>query len=175
VRGAPNIGVDRAEWRVVGAWRAHQRLSLAVEWNPGESELLPNFNLAPSLPSEHVPGVGMMVGTSSDRIGTPDGRAWFTAFSLDPKAWGWETSPVTGYAGASYGTFQNDLRAIGGLAYSITPFVSAGVQHDGINVHGILSMNAGVFTGEGSRWSFDALLIEQDNSHTVGFTVSTRF
>ena len=53
VRSAPNIGVDRAEVRVVGAYRVHQRLSLAAEWNPGESELLPNFNLAPSLPGEH--------------------------------------------------------------------------------------------------------------------------
>ena len=171
----PNIGVDRAEFRSVLAWRAHQRLSLSAEWNPGESELLPNFNFSPSLPGEYLPGVGMVVGTSSDRIGTPDGRAWFGSFTLDPKAWGWEDSSITGYAGASYGTWANDTRMIGGVTASIVPFLSAGVQHDGENVHGVISMQPGLLTGESSRWSLDLLLIEQDNSHTFGFTVSTRF
>ena len=175
VRSVPNIGVDRAEVRVVGAYRAHQRLSLAAEWNPGESELLPNFNLAPSLPGEHLPGVGLMVGTSSDRIGTPDGRAWFAAATLDPQAWGWEDAPVNGYLGASYGTWANDTRAIGGVTYQVMHNLSAGVQHDGENIHGIISLTPALFTGEPSRWSLDLLLIEQDGSHTAGFTISTRF
>lgn len=175
VRWVPNIGVDRAELRVVGAYRAHTRLSLAAEWNPGESELLPNFNFAPSLPGEHLPGVGLMVGTSSDRIGTPDGRAWFSAATLDPKAWGWEDSPLTGYLGASYGEWANDTRAIGGLTWSLRDHLSAGLQHDGENIHGIVSLNPALFTGEVSRWSLDLLLIEQDGSHTAGVTISTRF
>ncbi|MCH2101341.1 MAG: hypothetical protein MK209_05425 [Planctomycetes bacterium] len=175
MRWVPNIAADRAKIRAIAAYRANRRLSLAAEWNPGESELLPNFNFAPSLPNEHIPGVGLMVGTSSDRIGTPDGRAWFAAATLDPKEWGWEDLPVNGYLGASYGTWANDARAIGGLSWSFMEHLSAGVQHDGENVHGIISINPALFAGDPSQWNIDLLLIEQFGSHTLGITVSTRF
>ena len=112
VRVIPNIDVDRARTRINLAWRATTRLSLAAEYNPGESEFLPNFNFSPLLPGEWMEGVGVVVGTSSDRIGTPDGRAWFASASLNPAAW--TDLPVTGYFGASYGTYANDLRASGG-------------------------------------------------------------
>lgn len=145
-----------------------------AEWNPGESELLPNFNFAPSLPGEHITGVGMVVGTSSDRIGTPDGRAWFGSLSLNPRAWGVEI-PVSGYAGASYGTWENDLRAIGGVSWRVHPRFSVGAQHDGVNLHGVANYDLGELGPGNTRWSIGALLIEQDNSHTVGLTLGTRF
>ena len=55
----------------------------------------------------------LIFGTSSDRIGTPDGQAYFFTFSKDLSTvsrW-----PVAPYFGASYGTWENDLRAIGGV------------------------------------------------------------
>ncbi|MHC4837753.1 MAG: hypothetical protein ACYTF3_06160 [Planctomycetota bacterium] len=176
MRWLPNSTVDRAETRIVGAWRATKRLSLALEWNPGEDELLPNFNFAPSLPGEHVPGVGLVVGTSSDRIGTPEGRAWFASASLNPHGWGWEL-PVNGYLGAAYGTFADDLRAIGGLRWRVTDELSLSVQHDGEQVHGILSMPLSIFA-EGdawSRWHLDLLLVEVAGVRTAGITLGTRF
>lgn len=175
MRWLPNSPVDRAETRIVGAWRATRRLSLALEWNPGEDELLPNFNFAPSLPGEHVPGVGMVVGTSSDRIGTPEGRAWFASASLNPHGWGWDV-PLSGYLGAAYGTFADDLRAIGGLTWSVTDSLSLGVQHDGEQVHGVLSMPLPLVPeGVASRWSLDLLLVEVGGVRTAGLTISTRF
>ena len=176
MRWLPNSTVDRAETRIVGAWRATKRLSLALEWNPGEDELLPNFNFAPSLPGEHVPGVGLVVGTSSDRIGTPEGRAWFASASLNPHGWGWEL-PVNGYLGAAYGTFADDLRAIGGLRWRVTDELSLSVQHDGEQVHSILSMPLSIFA-EGdawSRWHLDLLLVEVAGVRTAGITLGTRF
>lgn len=168
------MDVDRAKLRLVGAWRATQRLSLALEVNPGEDEVLPNFNFAPSLPGEHVKGVGLVTGTSSDRIGTPDGRAWFSSFTLDPRAWGWEV-PVTGYAGASYGTYANDLRAIGGFYWSVTDRISAGLQHDGEQLHAIGSYAFGELGPGHATWSVDLLWVEVLDERYLGFTVSTRF
>ncbi len=166
--------MDRARTRIVGSWRATTRLSLALEWNPGEEELLPNFNFSPSLPGEHIPGVGVITGTSSDRIGTPDGRAWFASLSLSPQSMGWDI-PVTGYVGASYGTHANDLRAIGGLRWSLSDRLSAGILHDGEQIHGMASYQLGSLPSGGPTWAVDLLLVEFDGSHTAGLTLSTRF
>lgn len=174
MRWLPNSPVDRARTRVVGAWRATRRLSLALEWNPGEDELLPNFNFSPSLPGEHLPGVGVVTGTSSDRIGTPDGRAWFASVSLSPRGWGWEV-PISGYAGVAYGTYANDTRAIGGVSWAITDRLSAALQHDGEQLHAVASYALGTLGPGDATWAIDLLLVEFDGSHTAGLTLSTRF
>lgn len=173
MRVIPNIGVDRARTRINLAWRASPRWSLAAEYNPGASEFLPNFNFSPVLPGELVEGVGVIVGTSSDRIGTPEGRAWFATASLSPAAW--TDLPVNGYFGASYGTYANDLRAIGGATWWINDRFSAGFIHDGENLHWIGSCGLGELGPGHAIWQADLLLIEQDGFHTLGATLSTRF
>ena len=166
--------MDRARLRLVGAWRATRRLSLALEYNPGEDELLPNFNFSPSLPSEHLPGIGVVTGTSSDRIGTPEGRAWFASVSLDPQAWGLDV-PLSGYTGVSYGSWANDTRMFGGLRWTVTERISAGLQHDGEQLHAVASYALGPLGPGHATWSVDLLLVEFDGTHTAGLTLSTRF
>jgi hypothetical protein len=173
VRVIPNIGVDRARTRINLAWRASPRWSLAAEYNPGADEFLPNFNFSPVLPGELLPGVGVIVGTSSDRIGTPDGRAWFATASLDPSTW--TGLPINGYLGASYGTYANDVRAIGGATWWINDRFSAGFIHDGENLHWIGSCGLGELGPGHAIWQADLLLIEQDGFQTLGATLSTRF
>ena len=173
LRLVPNSPVDRARTRLVLAWRAAQRLSLAAEWNPGEDELLPNFNYALSLPGEHVPHVGLIAGTSSDRIGTPDGRSWFvTAPFSAPEDF---PLPVTGYLGAAYGTYANDLRAVGGLSWWFDDRTSVGFQHDGEQLHFLASRGLGELGPGRASWSVDLLLVEIGDMRTFGATVSTRF
>jgi len=165
--------VDRAEARLNGAWRATNRLSLALEYNPGADELLPNFNYALSLPGEHLPHVGLIAGTSSDRIGTPDGRSWFITapFSMPESV----DLPLTGYAGAAYGTYEDTLRAIGGLTWWVNDLTSVSVQHDGEQIHLIGSRSLGELGPGHASWAVDLLLVEIDDSRYLGFTVSTRF
>jgi len=174
VRWLPNADVDRARTRVVGAWRATRRLSLALEFNPGEDELLPNFNYSPSLPSEHIPGIGLVSGTSSDRIGTPSGRSWFASLSLDPRAWGLDI-PISGYAGMAYGTWANDTRAIGGVRWAVMDRLSATLQFDGEQLHAVTSYALGPLGPGHATWSVDLLLVEIDGSRSAGLTLSTRF
>jgi hypothetical protein len=168
------VGVDRAELRIVAAWRATRRLSLALEANPGADELLPNFNFAPSLPGEHLAGVGAVLGTSSDRIGTPDGRSWFGTLTLSPAAWG-VGLPLTAYAGAAYGTWRNDLRAIGGLTWSIGERWSLGVQHDGRSLHGVAGYQLGDLGPGGAWWSVELLAVEVQDERSLGLNLSARF
>lgn len=173
LRVIPNSPVDRARTRLIAAWRATTRLSVALEWNPGEDELLPNFNFALSLPGEHVPHVGLVGGTSSDRIGTPDGRSWFLTAPFSPPE-GFPL-PVTGYVGAAYGTYADDLRAVGGLTWWFDNDTSAAVQHDGEQIHFLVSRNLGELGPGHASWAVDLLLVEVDGVRTVGATLSSRF
>jgi len=173
VRWIPNSPVERAELRNILAWRATQRLSLALENNTLEQEWLLNFNFAASIPGEHVPYLGLIAGTSSDRIGTPDGRSYFLTAPISPPED--FALPVTAYAGAAYGTFANDLRAIGGLTWWFGANTSATVQHDGEQIHLLASRNLGELGPGHASWSVDLLLVEIDDSRYFGATVSTRF
>ena len=173
VRWIPNSPVERAELRNILAWRATKRLSLAVENNTLEQEWLLNFNFAASIPGEHVPYLGLIAGTSSDRIGTPDGRSYFLTAPISPPE-GFAV-PVTGYAGAAYGTFANDLRAIGGVTWWFGNQTSVGVQHDGEQIHFIGSRNLGELGPYHASWALDLLAVEIEDSYYFGMTVSTRF
>ena len=74
-----------------------------------------------------------MFGTSSDRIGTPEGQSYFFTLSKDLSViHGW---PVAPYVGAAYGTYENDLRAIGGLYIRLPAGFASTLIHDGKNFH----------------------------------------
>jgi hypothetical protein len=46
--------------------------------------------------------------------------------------WGW---PVGAYVGAAYGTYEDELRPIGGLRARIAPGFAVQAIHDGVNLH----------------------------------------
>lgn len=75
----------------------------------------------------------LMFGVSSDRIGTPDGTAYFAtvAKNLDTVL-GW---PIAPYVGLSYGTYDDELRLVGGLRADLGARVSLLAIHDGVNLH----------------------------------------
>lgn len=108
------------------------RLSLGIEWNPRGDDTSLLANLVALKETERRPAV--ILGTSSDRIGTPDGEAYFVTLSKGlPALRGWSLAP---YVGASYGTFEDELRAIGGLHVRPprTNFSST-LIHDGKELH----------------------------------------
>ena len=114
------------------AYRVVPRLSLGIEWNPRSDSTSPLANFVAV--SETARRPALMFGTSSDRIGTPEGQAYYFTLSKDLSTVnGWPVSP---YVGASYGTFENDLRAIAGLYIRVpeTGFAST-LIHDGKTFH----------------------------------------
>ena len=80
----------------------------------------------------------LMFGISSDRIGTPDGQSYFFTLSKDLE----ESTglPIAPYAGAAYGTFENDLRMIGGMLIRFGGGVSSTLIHDGKAFHPTLEV-----------------------------------
>ena len=60
----------------------------------------------------------LIVGTSSDRIGTPHGRSFYAAINKDlTEAVG---LPVAPYVGYSYGHYEGRGRVIGGVRVAFT-------------------------------------------------------
>jgi hypothetical protein len=78
-----------------------------------------------------------MLGTSSDRIGTPEGQAFYATVSKD-------LSPQTGlpiapYVGLAYGTYEDKARPIAGVNIAFTRRLSSLLIFDGVHVHPTLS------------------------------------
>lgn len=98
----------------------------------------------------------LIVGTSSDRIGTSTGRALYATLSknLEPEL----GIPLSPYIGAAYGTRHNDFKGIGGASVFWSDRVSSTHLFDGVNVHHILSyqwnerVNTGLLLVDGHHW-----------------------
>jgi hypothetical protein len=77
-----------------------------------------------------------MLGTSTDRIGTPSGQAFFATFSKNIRR---ETGgPVAPYLGLSYGTYDHRVRLIGGFSLTLNKNFSILATYNGVNVHPLL-------------------------------------
>jgi len=87
----------------------------------------------------------LILGTSTDRIGTPSGHAYYATFSktLKPLL----RVPIAPYTGAAYGTYDDRLRFIGGVNVAVTESLSALVTYNGEHYNSVLSLSRGRYTG----------------------------
>jgi hypothetical protein len=83
----------------------------------------------------------LILGTSSDRIGTPYGQSFYATVSKNLKhATG---LPVAPYIGVAYGTFEDRFRIIGGLNLSFKERWSLTALFDGVRVHPLINYTRG--------------------------------
>jgi hypothetical protein len=125
--------VRRAQLRTTLTYRLTPRLQAGIEVNPRSTEEKANplVNWLAIPETANTPAV--IVGTSSDRIGTPAGQSFYTTASKNLKR---ETKlPIAPYFGVAYGTYQDRLRYIGGLNIGFTEQLGALVIFDGVHVH----------------------------------------
>jgi len=155
--------IDRARWRTVVLYQAFPRVTLGVEYNPLADDVNPLVNLLVFPEGDYTPAV--MMGTSSDRIGTESGTAFFATASKDLE--GLTCLPIAPYVGASYGTFDDELVPIGGLNIRIGEHLRASAIFDGKKVHPMLSWGVG-------RHDFGVLLAFGE-LETPGVFYSVRF
>ena len=107
------------------------RFSAGLEYNPRAGKVSPLANLLAIRETRNRPA--LMLGTSSDRIGTPSGQAFYATFSKNLKR---ETGlPIAPYGGVVYGTHEGKTRAIGGLNIGFSETVTSLVIFDGVHVH----------------------------------------
>ena len=107
------------------------RFTAGVEYNPLAGKVSPLANVV-ALTETHV-RPALILGTSSDRIGTPFGQSFYATLSKNLKhATG---LPVAPYVGVAYGTFEDRLRVIGGLNINFAERWSSTILFDGVRIH----------------------------------------
>ena len=123
--------IDRASVRTTLTYWLTSRFSAGVEYNPRAGKVSPLANLLAIRETSHRPA--LILGTSSDRIGTPSGQAFYATFSKNLKR---ETGlPIAPYGGVVYGTYEEKVRPIGGLNIGFSETVTSLVIFDGVHVH----------------------------------------
>jgi hypothetical protein len=134
--------IPRASVRTTLTYRFHPRFSAGVEYNPRASKASPLANFLAVTETLRRPA--LIMGTSSDRIGTPEGQSFYATFSKSLKR---ETKlPIAPYVGVAYGTYQHRFRPIGGLNIGFTESFSALAIFDGVHVHPVLNYSRGRHT-----------------------------
>ncbi|HET8782023.1 MAG TPA: hypothetical protein VFM63_06375 [Pyrinomonadaceae bacterium] len=131
--------IDRATWRNTLTYRFHPRFTAGIEYNPLAGKVSPLANLVVVTETHQRPAV--IVGTSSDRIGTPSGQSFYATVSKSLKH---HTGlPISPYAGVAYGTFEDRTRAIGGLNIAFSENWTSTILFDGVRVHPIMNYTFG--------------------------------
>ena len=164
-RYIPDIPVDRAKFRTTLMYRVNEDLRIGAEWNPRGNDLGPIANWRFQEETESLPA--LILGTSSARIGTEDGRAIYVTASKNVQSW--LNLPVAPYVGANWDGADHKLRPIGGFSVGWGDKVTSTHFHDGVNVHHQLSLNL----PEGH--SFGLLLVNLGDEEYVGMNYGLRF
>jgi hypothetical protein len=129
--------IPRASVRTTLTYRFHPRLTAGVEYNPRADEVSPIANLLVLTETEKRPA--LMLGTSTDRIGTPSGQSFYATLSKNLHR---ETGlPIAPYVGVSFGTFDHWARPIGGLSVYLNKHFSILATYNGVNVHPLLNFS----------------------------------
>jgi hypothetical protein len=131
--------IDRAKWRNTITYRFHPRFTAGVEYNPLAKKVSPIANVVVMTEMHKRPA--LILGTSSDRIGTPSGQSFYATVSKSLKH---QTGlPFAPYVGVAYGTYEDRARIIGGLNITIDEHWSSTVLFDGVRVHPLLNYTRG--------------------------------
>ena len=152
--------IPRAGFRTTLTYRLLPRLSIGVEYNPRADDLGPLANFVAVTETERRPA--LILGTSSDRIGTPSGRSFYATVSKNLSN---ELNlPVAPYAGVAYSTYEDRFLPIGGLNVNFRDDLSAQISFDGVKVHPALNYIRGrhVFT----------FLLAQGKNPGVSYSIS---
>ena len=159
-RFIPDIS-NRAKWRNTLTYQVNSRLSVGVEYNPLAGKVSPLANFVAVTETEKRPA--LILGTSSDRIGTPSGQSFYATLSKNLER---ETGlPIAPYFGITYGTFEKRFRPIGGLNIYFPKNFSSTILFDGVKVHPLLNYNYG-------RHQFGFMLAQ---GKKAGFSYSISF
>lgn len=123
--------IDRATHRTVLMYRAHPDLKFGIEANLLADEIGMVANWRAVRETGRRPAV--IFGTSSDRIGTAAGQAYYvTASKSLHHAIG---IPVAPYAGASYSGYEDRVIYPFGINISLPRGFSAMLMNDGVHTH----------------------------------------
>jgi hypothetical protein len=152
--------IDRARWRNTITYRFHPRFTAGLEYNPLANKVSPLANAIILTETHTRPAV--IIGTSSDRIGTPSGQSFYATLSKNLKHW--IKLPVSPYAGVAYGTYEHRTRPIAGLNIKLEERWTSTILFDGVRIHPLLNYTRG-------RHQFGVIL-ERGRHPGVSYSIS---
>lgn len=152
--------IDRAKWRNTFTYRFHPRLTAGVEYNPLARKVSPLANLVAITETHSRPA--LILGTSSDRIGTPSGQSFYATLSKSLRHH--VGLPLAPYVGVAYGTFEDRARVIGGLNISFSKRLSSTLLFDGVRIHPLVNYTHG-------RHQF-GMIFERGRNPGISYSVS---
>lgn len=153
--------IERATNRTIVMHQLRPDLKMGLEWNPGADELgiVANWRAIP----ETTRRPAVIFGTSSDRIGTPDGQSYYVIVSKSLQR---ETRlPIAPYVSVSYSTHEDRFIYPFGLNVALGPRWSAMLINDGVHTH----LSA---TWAADRFAVTLLAVERKDA---GVMIGTRF
>lgn len=154
--------IDRATHRVVLMRQWTRALKAGVEINPLADEIgvVANWRAVP----ETARRPALILGTSSDRIGTPAGQSYYAtvAKSLHREL----GVPIAPYAGVSWSGAEDRFVFPFGASVALGDRLSAMLQNDGVHTHGAVTLSVG------PRWAVTILAIRLEEP---GITIGARF
>ncbi len=110
-----DIPAERARQRYTLSYRFTERFQAGLEWNPLDDDWGPIGNW--TAVTESPERAALILGTSSDRIGTDRGQAYYGTLSKSTERW--SGLPLAPYAGLSYRDSVDDWEFVGGLHYAL--------------------------------------------------------
>ena len=127
--------VDRPRWRTTANYRVRPTLQLGIEWNPAVNEVGPLVTWFVMTETETRPA--MFLGTSSDRIGSPEGTQsyYLTMAKYLPQV---RTSP---YVSLNYSEWDEGFNVPFGANVELGGGLSLQPMYDGNRMH-LLGMYA---------------------------------
>jgi hypothetical protein len=136
--------IPRAGLRTTLTYRLHPRLSVGVEYNPRAADVGLLANFVAITETERRPA--LILGTSSDRIGTPSGRSYYATLSKNLHHV--VRLPIAPYVGVAYSSYEDRFLPLAGLNVNWREDLSSLVVFDGVKVHPTLNYTRGrhVFT-----------------------------
>lgn len=130
-------GIDRPRWRTTLTYRFTPTLQAGIEFNAAVGEANPIANWFVLRETAAQPA--LVLGTSSDRIGTPEGkRAWFATVARSLRG-----APLSVYAGVSYSEADRTVLAPFGCTVQLAERWSLQPMHDGHATHTLLTWSNG--------------------------------
>ena len=153
--------IARATHRTIVMHQLRPDLKLGIEWNPRADEIGIVANWRAIGETRHRPA--LIFGTSSDRIGTPEGQSYYVTLS---KSLHEETRlPIAPYVSASYSGSDDRVLFPFGLNAALSEHWSAMFINDGVHSH----VSA---TYAWNRYAITILAVERRD---FGITIGTRF
>src|SRR5688572_1477128 len=121
--------IPRATHRTVVMHQLRRDLKLGIEWNPRADEvgIVANWRALPETTNRPA----IIFGTSSDRIGTPEGQSYYVTLS---KSLHHETGmPIAPYVSASYSGYEERVIYPFGVNVAVGRHWSAMLMNDGVH------------------------------------------